>query len=195
MGATTPRMGVFVVDNGGHPFAAVGPVARAWQLYAPRTTTTEQALQMSHHGARVIGTSTWLFPEAPEPPMAVTALDATDDPMHRILLVRSRRDIGMVTIELLDPHGTPIGTVTHPVNERPIQFVYPRHVQRETRVNPSPQYINNLRVQSVPQTIRIRVGTYWYERPTRFGEDLQIALGGMRPIDDEGSELRESTQD
>jgi len=39
--------------------------------------------------------------------------------------------------------------------------------------------------------VRVRRGRFWYEAPTAFGAGIEIALGGMHPIDDEGNELAE----
>lgn len=194
IGATGPRLGVFVVDNGGFPFAAVGPVARAWEVVAPTGTTPARV------SARAPATSpwslSWMSSQDPAPPLALAVVD--DDARRRAVMIRARRDLGRVTIELLDAHGAILGDATRQVTDRPLRValtrrvppqVRPRRDRRHHHDGPTIRYIDNTRSQGAPQTLRIRTAGFWYEHPTRFDRDLRLSLGGMRAIDASGNEV------
>ena len=198
LGAQGPRMGVFVIDNGGLPFVAAGPVARAWELTATPGTAAPQLIARSRRAAPPAWTSSWLRPQDPAPPLALTVVD--DDPRHRALIVRAPLALGPVTLELLDPHGAILSEATRPVLDRPVRFALarrattlPRRLRgRRGRHDPGPRYIDNTRVPDAPQTLRVRTTGFWYELPLRFTRDLHITLGGAAPIDARGDELSPS---
>ncbi len=195
IGATGPRLGVFVIDNGGFPFVAVGPVARAWEVQAPAAMSPAQV------SARAPATSpwstSWMSSQDPAPPLALAVVD--DDARRRSVVVRSSRDLGRVTIELLDAHGAILGDATRQVTDRPVRIaltrrvppqVRPRRGRRHHHDEPTIRFIDNTRSQGSPQTLRIRTAGFWYEQPTRFERDLRVSLGGMRAIDASGNEER-----
>ncbi len=195
LGAQGPRMGVFVIDNGGLPFVAAGPVARAWELTAAAGTPSSQLIARARRAAPPAWTSSWLRPQDPAPPLSLTVVD--DDPRHRALIARAPLALGPVTLELLDPHGVVLSEATRPLLDRPVRFALARRVTtpprrlrgRRGRRDPGPRYIDNTRVPDAPQTLRIRTAGFWYELPMRFARDLHITLGGAAPIDARGDEL------
>jgi hypothetical protein len=113
IGAGQPRLGVFVVDVGGAPRVAVGPVASSFETVHPiadgRLTDNDR-----------------IEPAARRDPWAasytVTAT-ATPPPLHMqqqfvqggqwvVMNVEATAAVGTITLELLDHHRVPMATVT-----------------------------------------------------------------------------------
>ena len=67
VGATAPRMGVFVVDTGGAPRAFVGPVARAYEVHGPLGAryTDESAKTLTRRDAPWAASYTVAAPPTP----------------------------------------------------------------------------------------------------------------------------------
>jgi hypothetical protein len=104
VGATAPRMGVFVVDTGGPIRAFAGPVARAYEYHGPLATrlTDETAAQLTSVDDAWARSYTVA---APAPPVALAAeLDGT------AITITSDRDRGIGTFKILDHHRVPIAT-------------------------------------------------------------------------------------
>lgn len=195
IGATHPRVSVFVVDNGGFPFAAVGPIARAWTRTAPVNTSATQLRASAP--ATSPWSSTWMVVQDPAPPLALTVVE--DHARRRSVMMRSSIELGRVTIELLDERGTIIGDATHQVGPRATRVVLARRSAPVLRAHHSrhhsggvheeaPRFIDNTQSPGAPMTLRIRTAGFWYECPSRFARSLRITLGGMPPIDERGDE-------
>ena len=193
LGARSPVLGVFVVDNGGLPFVAVGPVSRAFEYTAAATATVHDRDVPTLRDMHAPWAASWLIAREPAPPLAITGLDNEEDPSRLVLLARGRASLGHVTIEFLDHHRNPIASRTRAVGTRPVRFEFPRvRLQPTSRHRRAPlRYERDAPTELRPEVVRVRRGRFWYEAPTAFGAGIEIALGGMHPIDDEGNELAE----
>ncbi len=118
VGVSEPRLGVFVVDTGGGPRAAIGPVTRAYEHQQPsgRRLTDDAALQLPAE-ARVDPWAARFTVAAPPAP----AFQATSDWDHaggesfRVMDIDARQPIPSLTIQLLDHHRVPIAQVTRAI--------------------------------------------------------------------------------
>jgi Protein of unknown function (DUF3160) len=202
IGATSPRLGVFVIDNGGLPFAAVGPVARAWESVAPASMSAAQVRARAPITSP--WSSSWMITQEPAPPLALTVVD--DDARRRAVILRGGRDLGRVTIELLDARGAVLGDATRVVGDasqrvlltrRVFPQARPRHARHHAHHSDGigVRFIDNTRSQGAPQTLRIRTAGFWFEQPMRFERNEHFALGGMVPIDASGASLPESASE
>jgi hypothetical protein len=127
LGAKGPRLGVFVVDTGGAPRLMVGPVARAYQHTGPLDHRLDDAAS-----ANVAGTAPWAASytaAAPAEP-AVTLELSVPRPVRKgdeefprqkqpktglavnVLRIESAKDLGDVTVDLLDHHFIPQRSIT-----------------------------------------------------------------------------------
>src|SRR5207249_1391294 len=99
VGATAPRMGVFVIDTGGAPRVAVGPIARAFE--------TDQALAdgrldpeaVKHAAVREPWAASYTVPDTSKAPPVQVEMENTD-PLT--FVATAKQDIGPLTLELLD---------------------------------------------------------------------------------------------
>ena len=113
------RMGFFVVDTGGGPRMAVGPVTRSFQAKGPL------APRWSDDDADAIkGSAPWAASytstAAPEPSFTLkTAHGEVDE--NITLEATTTSALGAVTIALLDHHRVPVVTVTKELNGSPRQ--------------------------------------------------------------------------
>jgi hypothetical protein len=192
IGSAVPRIGFFVVDNGGHPFIAAGPVARAWELTAPPGTRHDRVLSRGLSEGLSPWSASWLVAQGPEPPLAITETDPSNT-VQREFVVRAGDELGTVTLELLDVHGSVLGAHARTVGRRAVRFVFPRPPARPTDAGSGtrrrPRYIDNTRNRWMPHTLRVRTEGYWLERPLHNTEPLRIVLGAMSPIDASGEFL------
>jgi hypothetical protein len=104
VGATAPRLGIFVVDAGGPPRAFIGPVARAYEVHGPigARTNDETARELA---ARDEPWAAGYAIAAPPPP---SSLQLRYDPEARQLVLTSDRTLGPATIKALDHHRVAI---------------------------------------------------------------------------------------
>ncbi|MCX5746004.1 MAG: DUF3160 domain-containing protein [Proteobacteria bacterium] len=113
VGATAPRLGVFVVDTGGAPRLAVGPVARGYEIQGP------QAKRLSDDDAKQLADADRFAPwatsyTAAAPTVAAPAFSISWAPGDAIQL-EAKAAIGPVTIEILDHHRKPIAKATRTI--------------------------------------------------------------------------------
>lgn len=107
VGATAPRLGVFVVDAGGPPRAFVGPVARAYEVQGPLGAryTNEVARTLPHRAEPWATAYTIAAPPAP------ASLQLRYDAEARQLVLTSDRALGLAALEALDHHRVSVETV------------------------------------------------------------------------------------
>jgi hypothetical protein len=100
VGATAPRLGIFVVDAGGPPRTFVGPVARAYELHGPlgARLTDETARTLAQRDEPWAKAYTIA---APPPP---SSLQLRYDAEARAFVLTSDRTLGPATIKALDHH-------------------------------------------------------------------------------------------
>jgi len=116
-GVKSVRMGFFVVDTGGGPRMAVGPVTRSFQAKGPI------APRWSDDDADAIkGSSPWAtsYTSATIPEPAFTLKTAHGELDEGITIEATTASaLGAVTIALLDHHRVPVVTLTKDVNGSP----------------------------------------------------------------------------
>jgi hypothetical protein len=107
VGATAPRLGIFVVDTGGAPRAFVGPVTRAYEIFGPLGAryTDETARTLSNRDEPWAASYTIAAPPQP------SSLQLRYDAEARQLVLTSDRDLGPATLKVLDHHRVAIATV------------------------------------------------------------------------------------
>ena len=107
VGATAPRLGIFVVDAGGPPRAFVGPVARAYEVHGPLGS------RYTDEGARTLAerSDPWAAGYTIAAPPQLASLELRYDAEARQLVLTSDRALGAVTIKALDHHRVPVETV------------------------------------------------------------------------------------
>jgi hypothetical protein len=117
-GATAPRLGVFVVDVGGAPRVAVGPVARAYEATGDLATRyTDQAAKELPEAARKDPWAASYTVAAPAvPALALTARVPYEPDQRTVtILLRAKTTLPSVTLEVLDHHRAPIAQTTRAV--------------------------------------------------------------------------------
>jgi hypothetical protein len=117
-GARGPELGFFVVDTNGSPRVMVGPVARAYQYVGPLAARVDDAASVN----LVDITSPWdvtYRPPAPkQPPLALKGMGEPEGTVSDgftpspVFALKSTKDLGEVTLELLDHHFVVFSTVT-----------------------------------------------------------------------------------
>ncbi|MEO7735274.1 MAG: DUF3160 domain-containing protein [Kofleriaceae bacterium] len=112
-GASSPRIGVFVVDTGGGPRAFVGPVARAFETHTPLTTrlTDEAAAKLTRVD------DPWAASYTIADPGARPRLDLGYDAEHAQVTLHAEHALGPATIKILDHHRVPIASKTVTIGE------------------------------------------------------------------------------
>ena len=127
VGADGPRLAVFIVDAGGKPKAMVGPVAKAYETTTPIARRLDDAAAQTRAERRAFWRASYAAP-APEQP----ALDLRGELFYcprnagveARVVVQSDRDVGPVSIALLDHHADPL-TPMQSLDVRPGTTVYP----------------------------------------------------------------------
>ena len=127
VGATAPRLGVFVIDTGGAPREVVGPVARAYE------TEGEVAHRLDDAAGAALPDSArgepWAASYTGAPAVAEPKLQLiypAQDTKHRLdAAIDSKSDLGPVTIELYDHHRVAIAKVTRVVKAGTTYFPLP----------------------------------------------------------------------
>jgi hypothetical protein len=106
VGATAPRLGIFVVDTGGPPRAFVGPVARAYEVHGPLGAryTDETARTLAQHDEP--WAAGYTIPAVPPP----SSLQLRYDADARQFVLTSDRALGRATIRALDHHHLAVET-------------------------------------------------------------------------------------
>jgi Protein of unknown function (DUF3160) len=106
VGATAPRLGIFVVDAAGPPRAFVGPVARAYEVDGPlgSRSTDETARTLTERDEPWAATYTISAPPQP------SSLQLRYDADTRQLVFTSDRPLGPARIKALDHHRVAIRT-------------------------------------------------------------------------------------
>ena len=106
VGATAPRLGIFVVDAGGPPRTFVGPVARAYEVHGPLATRYTDETARSLVNRDEPWAAGYTVAAAPQP----SSLQLHYDPEARRLVLTSDRALGRATIKVLDHHRVAIET-------------------------------------------------------------------------------------
>lgn len=162
-GAREPRLGVFVIDVNGEPRAMVGPVARAFEHIGSldgRLTDNDA----SKVGAlREPWAASYTTPEGPFPPVSIVSVFG-DTEHTRTFVLRSTRNAGPITVELLDHHRVPVGQATVNVGTG---------WKKVTVKYAGEEWV---------QVIRLRQGETIREVGDRFGY-VAAAVGGMKPME------------
>jgi hypothetical protein len=106
VGASAPRLGIFVVDAGGAPRAFVGPVARAYEVHGPLgeryTDQTARTLAQREEP----WAAGYTIAAAPPP----SSLQLRYDADTRQFVLTSDRALGRATIKVLDHHHLAVET-------------------------------------------------------------------------------------
>ncbi|HWO17214.1 MAG TPA: DUF3160 domain-containing protein [Kofleriaceae bacterium] len=107
VGATAPRMGVFVVDTNGPPRAFVGPVARAYEVRGPLATryTDESAKTLPHVD------EPWAASYTLAAPAVAPSIRVAYDP-QRGVVIEAAAALGTATVKILDHHRVPLAART-----------------------------------------------------------------------------------
>ncbi len=105
LGATEPRMGVFVIDAGGPARVAVGPVARGYELHTPVGKRLTDGDAATTTVVEPWAASYTLAAPAPRPHMLRVSVDE-----HGKVTVTTDRALGAATIRILDHHRVPIAS-------------------------------------------------------------------------------------
>lgn len=149
LGADGPRLGVFVVDNGGEPRALVGPVAHGYETKAPL------AGRLNDADARVLKNKESLFSASytavakPEPELGLGLKIhqcSIDGKLEVRVFAASNKPAGPISITLLDHHGDPIApALTLPVNDEIVVFPFrfpevPHAPKKQTPLGPEDVY-------------------------------------------------------
>jgi len=162
VGAAPPRLGLFVVDTGGQPRVMAGPVASGYE----HVGSTSRRLDDAEASKLGVGQAPWersyTAPAVSEPPMS---LEVNDNGKGKIVVVtRSTRALGPVTIELLNHHGAVMTTRTQDVGTAQTRFVFTFGATR-----------------AKVEGIHLRVGEFDLVRGASEYRPLQdFALGEMR---------------
>lgn len=174
VGATRPRLGIFVVDTGGPPRAFIGPVARAFETHAPLTARLGDADVPKAQKDDPWAVS-YTLDAAPQVPLAIHRLDQNRAGWSWVFEAHSTRALGPVTLEVLDHHGVALARAsTHAVGTKPVRFSFDV---------PEPIYDDEQPEKEMrrPTVLHVRAGTFQaWERFPHSLEYLDVAYGGMK---------------
>jgi hypothetical protein len=173
VGASAPRLGIFVVDTGGAPRVVVGPVAHAYQLVGPLAKRLNDEEARAATGKEEPWAASYTVTGPAAPPIAL--IDATDDATARagarVLRVASSRKLGPVTIELLDHHRVAFASATRAIGPGEVRL-------RFTPGRPS------LARGGMVEAVRVKASDFDVVVPimkSAMGEGwVRIELGGMK---------------
>ena len=131
LGAEGPRLGVFVVDTSGGPRAMVGPVAKGYETTSPIDARLDDGHAVKHTPKNAAWRASFAAPVIPEPPLRLSwrffSCGGSDggDPTEVRVVAESDRDLGPVSIRLLDHHADPIAPpLTLDVGARRTVYVF-----------------------------------------------------------------------
>jgi hypothetical protein len=131
IGATAPRLGVFVVDTGGPPRMVVGPVARAYQYQGPvgHRLDDEAGQQLPEAERSDPWAASYTVPRPPEPNLGLYW--SSQDHDDSSIVLDTPAALGRVTIEMYDHHRTAIASQTRTIKPGKTVFTL-----REVRPHP-----------------------------------------------------------
>ena len=177
-GARGPELGFFVVDTNGPPRLMVGPVARAYEYVGPLAERLGDEASLSLTDVH----SPWdasYRPAAPaEPPLAVRGLGQPDDAKPEgltpspVFALKSTRELGEVTLELLDHHSAVFARVTGRVGPSLTRVRFPAKKVGKGK-------------EPAIKGLRVRVGDAWWELHFADVEDptsAGLTIGGMAEL-------------
>jgi hypothetical protein len=180
-GATTPRLGLFVVDTGGEPRVVVGPVARAFEHrgdLARRLRDDDVGKLQPLAPQAEPWAASYTAPAPAEPALAILTLPddgsgtSETEATGPSFAVRTGGRAVKVTLELLDHHRQPLGRATADVDGRWHRIQAPRSGSLG-----SPQ-------EDFAERLRIRVGDFSREVSLIYGA-VNEGVGGLKPVADE----------
>jgi len=120
VGASAPRIGVFVVDTNGAPRAFVGPVARGYETHTPLGTRLNDA-----DAAKLTTVDDpWAARYTIANPATAPALALRYDPETGDVIVKADHALGPATVKLLDHHRVPLQAKKQAVNEGDTVFAF-----------------------------------------------------------------------
>ncbi len=114
VGLDGPRLAVFVVDTGGRPKAMVGPVAKAYETRAPIVSRLDDAAARKHADRRAFWRASYAAPEIGAPALDLSGAlfyCPRKSGVEARVVVESDRDLGPVSIALLDHHADPLAAM------------------------------------------------------------------------------------
>jgi hypothetical protein len=122
VGASAPRLGVFVVDTGGPPRAFVGPVARGYEVHTPLAArlTDEAAAKLTAVD------DPWAASYTVASPAARPQLEVRYDRETGNVVVHAEAELGRATIKLLDHHRVALATRTQAIQPGETVFAFRR---------------------------------------------------------------------
>jgi len=126
LGTGEPRIGVFVIDTGGPPRVAVGPIAHAYESQA---LTSEGRLALDRDDDKPMPpqlepwTAGYLISGGPKPKLTITENWSDDTWMFDVEALAA---VGPVTLVLLDHHRVPITSQTKIIGSGKSQFRFTR---------------------------------------------------------------------
>lgn len=136
-GATAPRMGVFVIDVGGAPRVAVGPIARSFEIRHPTADRRLTDDDVSAYATTKLAVkepwaaSYTVIDRATPPPIEVVdTFDGTSFGFE----VKSQSDVGDVTLTLLDHHRVALQTITKRVRAGTTTFRFKTQLRGKTEM-------------------------------------------------------------
>jgi hypothetical protein len=110
VGATAPRLGIFVVDTGGPPRAFIGPVARAYEVHGPIGARYDDKAARQLAARDEPRNEPWAAGYAIAAPPPPSSLQLNYDAEARQLVLTSDRSLGPATIKALDHHRVAVET-------------------------------------------------------------------------------------
>jgi hypothetical protein len=110
LGATSPRVGIFVVDTGGAPRLAVGPVARAYEYHGEVQHRLDDAAGKALADAKRV--APWAASYTVAAPLEPDIYIRWEPGDEKPITVRAQSDVGDVTIELYDHHRRALQKMT-----------------------------------------------------------------------------------
>jgi hypothetical protein len=176
VGATAPRLGIFVVDTGGEPRVVVGPVARAFETTSPldgRLTDADARDPKRATSRTDPWAASYTAAAPPAPPLAIAEAWEGKNADRWSLRVASTRKLGPVTIELLDHHRVPFAKTTATVGAG------------ETRFRFSPNAPSEARGGQI-EAVHVTIGSFDEVLPLGMSAmgrgSIDVQLGGMKPL-------------
>lgn len=149
LGADGPRLGVFVVDNGGEPRALVGPVAHGYEAKAPITNrfNDAEARVLKNKESPFSASYTAIAKPVPELGLGLKIHQCSVDGKLEVrVFAASNKPAGPISITLLDHHGDPLAPpLTLPVNDEIAVFPFrfpevPQAPKKQTPLGPEDFY-------------------------------------------------------
>lgn len=167
VGATAPRLGVFVVDTGGPPRLMVGPVARTYEYQGPVGHRLDDAAGRALDDAerRAPWAASYTVPRPPEPRLSLRWEPEGND---KAITLDTDATLGPVTVEMYDHHRTGIASLTRDIKPGTTAFHLKRPRGRQA------------------EGLHLQVGGYdgWFDLSPVAG-GLWATLGGYTEKQDE----------